>query len=353
MRRPALLLLLAAALPTTAAAQPASAPPPAPPPTPAPAPAPDPTPAADPAPAPAPDPAPAPAPRTNVLDSQPAVSGYETSGVSFSGSARLNASNVILMDRGYELGADLTYLTADGGLGDQAIDFTDVILLSLHGRKAFAGKVEVYGGADFLPKQPSFTDELAWQGASAGARLGLIHWLVGEARVAGGPLLDDAGFWGSGAVGVTARKISDETLAFQTSLGVGYTPFFFDADGHGSFWLAELQSRSDIQLHAPNGMAGLWIGFGFAFPIASDGTLPGLGDFDPQTRGDFHLGGVYAVVRDLDLYAEYSFLDRGDLVDPRTLVPVLEGGFDQQQLTIGVTLRFDTEQGEERAALAW
>jgi hypothetical protein len=276
----------------------------------------------------------------------------ETTGLAY-GSARSNASNWILMDKGYELGANLTYLTADGGLGGRAIAFTDVILLSLHGRKAFGGKVEVYGGADFLPKQPSLTDELVWQGASAGARVGLRHWLAGEARVSAGPTLDHSGFWGSAALGVTARKIVHETLAFQTTVGAGYTPFAFDAENdHGSFWLAELQSRSDIQLRAPYGMAGAWIGFGFAFPLASDGYVPGAGDFDPQTRGDFHLGGVYAVVRDIDLYAEYSFLDRGDLEAPNTLVPILDGGFDQQQLTIGVTLRFDTEE-DEQAAAAW
>jgi len=185
-----------------------------------------------------------------------------------------------------------------------------------------------------------------------GARIGATGWLAGEARLAGGTLLDRAGLWGSGALGATARKVVDPTLAFQGTLGGNYLRVDFDGDG-GALWLAEVESRGDIQLRAPNGIAGVWVGVGFAFPIAHDGGYPAMGRFAPQTRGDLHVGGVYAVVPSWDVYVEYSILDRGDLVDPQTTVPVLAGGFDQRQLMLGVTRRFDVDEDDEAARLAW
>jgi len=353
MRRPPIAITISLA---TAVSRLASAdePPPVPPPeAPAPAPASGAPSSDEPVPVEPSDEAPATRPRPSPLADQPAVrhQGIATSGT-FAGSARSNASDWVLMDHGYELGADLDYLTSEGGLSGARIDFTDVVLLGLHGRVALRGLVEVYGELDLLPKQPSFTAERVWQGATVGARIGATGWLAGEARLAGGTLLDRAGLWGSGALGATARKVVDPTLAFQGTLGGNYLRVDFDGDG-GALWLAEVESRGDIQLRAPNGIAGVWVGVGFAFPIAHDGGYPAMGRFAPQTRGDLHVGGVYAVVPSWDVYVEYSILDRGDLVDPQTTLPVLAGGFDQRQLMLGVTRRFDVDEDDEAARLAW
>jgi hypothetical protein len=57
---------------------------------------------------------------------------------------------------------------------------------------------------------------------------------------------------------------------------------------------------------------------------------------DPQPRLDFHVGTVLSLDK-WDLFAEFAVVDRGDMVDPATRLPVLDGGFDQRQVMFGVT----------------
>jgi hypothetical protein len=46
---------------------------------------------------------------------------------------------------------------------------------------------------------------------------------------------------------------------------------------------------------------------------------------------------------DWDLFAELVVLDRGDLSHPATTLPILDGGFDQTHLVVGLTRRFKRE----------
>jgi hypothetical protein len=48
-----------------------------------------------------------------------------------------------------------------------------------------------------------------------------------------------------------------------------------------------------------------------------------------------------------DVYASLTIIDRGELERPETTLPILDGGFDQQQLTIGVEYRFDPKRRDE------
>ena len=56
------------------------------------------------------------------------------------------------------------------------------------------------------------------------------------------------------------------------------------------------------------------------------------------------LGALVGVTKALDLFVEISMLDRGDLEDPSTTLPILSGGFDQQRLLFGFNRRFGTRR---------
>jgi len=277
-------------------------------------------------------------PTAAVLESQPAALG----------SARAYAQDWMLLQRGGEVGVGLHYLTAERSLADRPIHFTDVVMASLTGRLSLrGGREEIDASAQFLPKQPSDTDELFWQGAQIGARHSLREWLTVDIDVAGGPVLDRAGYWVSPTAGATARKQLHEVLLLQGHAAVGYAPFFFD-DDRGAFWLVEALAHGEMIIRAPRGEAGMWLGFAFAVPLAHDGEYPGLGAMDPQVRADVHLGGVVSIARRWDIFLEGSVIDRGDLFDPRTTLPVLSGGFDQRVLTFGLTRRFGVDPRQSR-----
>jgi len=64
--------------------------------------------------------------------------------------------------------------------------------------------------------------------------------------------------------------------------------------------------------------------------------------FDMGTTMGLSVGGV-AEIEDTgwELFAILTVVDRGELEDPSTQLPVLDGGFDQTQVSLGVQHRFD------------
>ena len=62
---------------------------------------------------------------------------------------------------------------------------------------------------------------------------------------------------------------------------------------------------------------------------------------DPQPRLDFHAGTVLSIVKEWDLFADFAVIDRGDVANPATRLPILDGGFDQKQIVFGVIRHID------------
>jgi hypothetical protein len=97
-----------------------------------------------------------------------------------------------------------------------------------------------------------------------------------------------------------------------------------------------------IMIHSPNGWVGMWFGAGLNVPLFHSAGI------DPGTRLDLTLGTVYAVVKNWDVYVEAGILDRGDRGRLETQLPILDGGFDQRTILIGVTRRFAGERASHR-----
>ena len=264
--------------------------------------------------------------------------------VVISGGARSMANDWIIPPRGWVLGSALSYATSRGGIGDHGLAFTDVAFLRLTARGVVKGRAEFYGGIDLLPKQPSFTDEPVFEGAHAGVLVRLPHHLGFDARLDEGALENGAGIYGGARAGLVGRRIVHEILAYEGALSASWTPLRFDQGERA--WLAEVAATGSIVFRAPEGSAAAWVGFGFAFPIAHAGALPGVGALDPQVRSDVRIGAVVSLVKLWDVYAEYAVLDRGDYTAPRTMLPILDGGFDQQQLTVGIVRHFGQDREE-------
>jgi hypothetical protein len=270
-------------------------------------------------------------------------------------SPRSKAGPSMLMPKGsLTVGVDLSFLTADAGLGDGPTRFTDVVLFRPRARYTPGNRVELYAGTTLLPKQPSFTDELVWQGGNLGTLVHLGGRLAGFAQAAGGALTNGAGWWTGFDLGVQARKSLDEIVVLQGALGGATSLLFFDHETENTFWFAEVAAHGEILFQAPDQILAGWLGVDYRVPVAHgpDEPDPLSGDYlDPQPRVNFHLGFALAFLDDWDLFTEFAILDRGDVEDPATTLPILEGGFDQQHVVFGLMRRFQT-QSSPRALLA-
>lgn len=242
------------------------------------------------------------------------------------------------------VGGGFSFMTADGDLG-QLVDgprfkFTDVVFLGLQTRYSLGGIAELSLATTLLPKQPSYTDELVWQSAALGVRVGLTEKILASMHFSGGPTLGDSGGWAGAQLGLGWRYKLDDFMILDGGFHGKGTALFINEEAP---WFAEVMANAQIVLPAP-GIAAAWVGIEFAFPVASNDTsnFP----MDPQTRVNVLLGGVLSFVENWDVYTTVAVIDRGDLVNVETNLPILDGGFDQVQFTLGITHRFGSERDE-------
>ena len=277
---------------------------------------------------------------TAIADSgQPAaVSWADTALVE--GSHRGVAQDYLVMPSGAELGAQMRFITSDAVLSDQPLRFTDLALFELSGRVSVTRTVELSGQVALLPKQPASMSEAPWQSAGLGVRDGLSRHVALALSAAAGHLIAHDGLWTRGSLAVEAKKTIDpELLAFDVQGGVDGIDLH--APGTPGATLGELSVQTSALFREPTGHWGAWLGLAYAVPIYKRGVDPTTGmALDPQPRLDFHIGTVLSLVPQWDLYADFAVIDRGDAASPATRLPILDGGFDQRQLVLGVTRHF-------------
>src|SRR5438874_2567604 len=75
------------------------------------------------------------------------------------GSVRGVAQNYLVLPSGAELTTDLKFVTAGDSLGGRPLAFSDLGLFGVTARVSVLRRLELAGGATFVPKQPSYTDE--------------------------------------------------------------------------------------------------------------------------------------------------------------------------------------------------
>ncbi len=261
------------------------------------------------------------------------------------------AEDYLVMPSGGELAAQMKFITADAMLGGQPLKFTDLALFELAGRYSVFSKLELSAQVDLLPKQPSFTDEKPWQSVGAGLRSPLGKHVALSLNGGGGHLISHQGMWTREALAIEWKKpIEKDWLAFDVIGGV---------DGVGltapgvrdSAFLTELSASTSALFREPSGHWAAWLGIAYAVPVQHSGVDPTTGlMIDPQPRLDFHAGTVLSIVKEWDLFADFAVVDRGDLANPATRLPILDGGFDQKQIVFGVIRHIDAPRRTEASS---
>ncbi|MCW5803171.1 MAG: hypothetical protein KIT31_12365 [Deltaproteobacteria bacterium] len=251
------------------------------------------------------------------------------------GSHRGVAQSYLVAPHGGEVTGQMRFVLSDPLLGDQKLKFSDLALFTMTGRWSLFSRLEISGSATFLPKQPSYTGEKPWQSLGVGLRSPLGKRTAVALTGGGGHLLSHAGMWTRQAMTLELRKPIARGLTFDVTGGVG--GITLTAPRSSSAFITEV-AVSTSALFDIDGKWGSWIGLGYALPVSARGTDPTTSlAVDPQPRLDFRVGTVFSLEKKWDVFAEYAVVDRGDLGNPATRLPILDGGFDQHQVMFGVT----------------
>jgi hypothetical protein len=259
--------------------------------------------------------------------------------ISVRGSQRGVAGDYLVLPSGGELTAQMKFVTAGPLFSDKKLEFTDLALFGLTGRWSLFSKLELAASVDLLPKQPAYTDEKPWQSAGVTLRSPLGRRVAIALSGSGGHLLDHGGMWTREAFMIEWKKpIDDEFLAFDVAAGIDGLGLSAPNTTKSTAFITELSINTTALFRVPNGKWGGWVGIGYAVPVQASGHDPTTEiRIDPQPRLDFHMGSVLALVPTWDLFVDFAVIDRGELSDPSTRLPILDGGFDQRQVIFGVT----------------
>jgi hypothetical protein len=257
--------------------------------------------------------------------------------VSTQSSHRGVAEGYLVMPSGGEVSAQMRFVMSEAVLDDSPLRFTDLALFGLSGRWSLFSRLEVSAQADFVPKQPSYTNEKPWQSVGFGIRSPIGKRVALAISGGGGHLMSHVGQWTRESMMIEWRKpIDREFLTFQVQGGI---------DGLGlsapnstsSAFITELAVQTSALFHVEDHW-GAWLGISYAVPVQKTGRDPTTNiAIDPQPRLDFHMGTVLSLVKEWDIYADFAVIDRGDVGNPATRLPILDGGFDQRQIVFGVT----------------
>ena len=292
---------------------------------------------------------------TAPLVDQGSTSGYETI-------SRGVAEEFLVLPDGAQLGGQLRTITAgSGGLGDGALKLTDVALFDVSASWAIAHHYELDGRVSMLAKQPSTTHEPVFQGGSLTLRRDLFERTAIALTGSVAPLVDLRGHAFGGAVAIAHKKRLTAYVTFALAAGASTTviragesttPAMLQAAAlvtdRADPWIVEAGGHAAVLVRLPEGIWGGWMGAGYSVPLAHRGRDPVSGmTLSPQPRLDLELGSAVQLAPRWDLSLQLSILDRGDLDKPATRLPILDGGFDQIQITVGVTRRLGGAQHED------
>ena len=266
------------------------------------------------------------------------------------------AEDYQVLGSGQEFSTQLRFITADRSLGDRPLKFSDLALFDIGVNISLGRKLALNAAIVTLPKQPSYADARIFQGASLGLRGQVRPRYALGLNTSVGPLLGVAGVWTSSTLLVQHKRRLSEFTAFDLSGGLDNT-LLSPSRGKGGLVL-EISGHASVLVNVPNGIWGGWVGVGYAVPVFSRGnTVDGLATsidptatpasikLDPKPRLDFTIGSGVRIGDKWDAFVNFSVVDRGDVGRAETMMPLIDGGFDQRQIVLGLSRRLDFKFG--------
>lgn len=257
----------------------------------------------------------------------------------------------IVMPTGHlEVAGEMAFVVSKPSPYAEGLAFTDLALLRLNLRRSFTDSLELYAGTRLLPKQPTSTHSPVFQGVHAGAQAEFVKGFGLSLGGAVGPMFGADGVYYRTGPNLGWKPTVSRYLRFVVGLGNTWTILDYEPRTKPAFWLTEVISHAETQIGDED--ASMWVGLDYAVPLAKNPGAreadPVRGHLDPQVRVNVEVGGAMSLRSNgWDVYATYTIVDRGELDEPATTLPILDGGFDQHQVAIGVEYRFDPKRDED------
>ena len=92
-----------------------------------------------------------------------------------------------------EVAGEMAFLMSQASPYAERLALTDLALFRLNLRRSFADWLELYAGAELLPKQPTSTHAALFQGAHLGVQAEFAKGFGADLGLAAGPLFGDNG----------------------------------------------------------------------------------------------------------------------------------------------------------------
>jgi hypothetical protein len=252
-----------------------------------------------------------------------------------------------------EVAGEMAFLMSQASPYAERLGLTDLALFRVNLRRSFADWFELYAGGELLPKQPTSTHASAFEGVHFGAQAEFAKGFGAALGIAVGPLFGADGVFYRTGPGLSWKPTVSDYLRFVVGAGNAWTILDYRGTTSSAFWLGEVVTHAETQFGDNN--ASMWVGMDYAVPFASrphaSAPDPERRYLNPQVRLNLEVGGTLSLHADgWDVYASYTFVDRGELDKPETTLPILDGGFDQQQIAIGVEYRFEPKRRHDEPA---
>jgi hypothetical protein len=267
--------------------------------------------------------------------------------ITISGATRGVAEDFLVLPDGVDVGGRLRLITADDGLGAGAIKLTDLALIDLHAEWGVAHGFELDGVISVLAKQPSGADAHVVQGGSLAVRRDLFTRTALAVSGSAGPLAGVKGYQLGAELFLAHKHRVNEFIAFALAGGASST-FLRPTLADDKPYLLEGAAHAAVQCGF-NRMWGGWMGAGYALPALHGGRDPVSGmALDPRPRLDLNIGTAIQLGDQWDLSVDLTIIDRGDRSAPATRLPIIDGGFDQIQLGVGISRRVELSRSSRR-----
>lgn len=263
---------------------------------------------------------------------------------------RQGSDELVSSEREMEIGSEMVFVTSRSAMaGVPQLYFTDLGLWRSRVAITPLPRLRIVAAVTLLPKQPATLDEPFWQSAALGVRFNLTGRIaVGiDGRI--GVLIAGAGYHGSVGPAVQARRRMNEFISWEGRLGLSATKLWPSQPTDQQFWFAEVAGSGEMQLcwgRCEQRNGATWLGIDVAVPVFHRPAEIDLMDplaLDPRTRLGLVLGSFFSITKLWAMYATLAWVDRGDPAVPATQLPILDGGFDQVQLGLGLIMHWSLE----------